>query len=306
MNILVLGAQGQLGFELCRSLMPLGQVTGLTRNEADLADLAGFNAALEAHPFDVVVNAAAYTAVDKAETETELAHTINGTAVGLLGEVAAQRGALVIHYSTDYVFDGTKPTPYLETDPTGPLNAYGQSKRAGEMALQESGADHLIFRTTWVYGARGANFFRTMLRVGKERETLSVVADQLGAPTFTRNLADMSAHVVVQAMRERYGRTGAHGTVPFQNGLYHLCNEGKTSWHGFATAIFEAARAKGLPMNVSEVKAITTDQYPLPARRPAYSHLDMSAFKARFGLAMPTWEDGLWACMDDYATLALA
>jgi dTDP-4-dehydrorhamnose reductase len=233
----------------------------------------------------VIVNAAAYTAVDKAETETGMAEAINATAPGILAEEAKRLGARLIHYSTDYVFDGTKASPYLEDDATAPLSAYGHSKRQGELAIAASGARHLILRTSWVYGLHGANFMKTMLRLGRERDELRVVGDQVGAPTWTRHLADATALILA-----------GHGTA---EGLYHLAASGETSWYGYAEAIFAEAQAIGLLEKSPKVNRITTAEYPLPASRPANSRLDCTRFTADFGLALPDWRTGLADCLAD-------
>jgi dTDP-4-dehydrorhamnose reductase len=296
MRLLVTGVNGQVGWELARSLMPLGDVIAADRSRCDLSQPQTLAALVAETAPDVIVNAAAYTAVDRAESEEALATTVNGTAPGELARAAKRHGALLIHYSTDYVFDGTKPSPYDEDDPVSPANAYGRSKLAGEIALRNSGCDHLILRTTWVFAARGGNFVRTMLRLGAERDTLRVVADQVGAPTWARNIADASALIVAQAQRER--RNGA-----FASGLFHLTSRGATSWHGFAEAIFAGARER-LPepgLKVADVTPIASAEYPAPALRPANSRLATGRVQARFGVDMPRWEDALARCLDELA-----
>lgn len=288
MNILLTGRNGQVGWELQRTLLPLGRIEAVDQQELDLADPAAIRRMLDALRPDVIVNPAAYTAVDKAESEPGLAHAVNAEAPALLAQWAARQGALMIHYSTDYVFDGAKPAPYVETDPAGPLGVYGRSKRAGEEAVLASGADHLIFRTSWVYGARGANFLRTMLRLAAEREELRVVNDQIGAPTWARFLAEATALALRQALAER-----RHGR--FESGLFHLACAGETSWHGFASAIVEGRQG----LRVKAVTPITTAEYPLPAPRPANSRLNTDAFRARFGLALPGWRDCLQLCLEE-------
>jgi dTDP-4-dehydrorhamnose reductase len=285
MKILLTGCGGQLGRELKRSLASLGELVACDRRHLDLSDPEALRAAVRSIAPSVIVNAAAYTAVDKAETETGLADAINAAAPGLLAEEARRLGARLIHYSTDYVFDGTKPTPYLETDATTPLSAYGRSKREGEKAIGASGARHLIFRTSWVYGLHGANFMKTMLRLGRERDELRVVADQVGAPTWTRHLADITA--LVLATRET------------AEGLYHLAASGETSWHGYAEAIFANAKATGLLDSSPLVHRISTAEYPLPAPRPANSRLDCTRFSRDFGLTLPDWRTGLADCLAD-------
>lgn len=288
MNILLTGKNGQVGWELQRTLLPLGRVAAFGHRELDLADAAAVRRKLEALRPDVIVNAAAYTAVDKAESEPELAHAINAAAPALLAQEAAKCGALLIHYSTDYVYDGAKTSPYVEYDPTKPLGAYGRSKLAGEAGIRAAGCDHLIFRTSWVYASRGANFLRTILRLAAEREELRIVADQVGAPTWARLIAEATAHALRQAMQER--RSGN-----FESGLFHLAAAGETSWHGFAGAIL--AGRSGL--RVKAVTPIATAEYPLPAPRPANSRLNTDAFRARFGLALPGWQDCLQLCLEE-------
>lgn len=299
MKILVTGANGQVGWELARSCMPLGEVVALDRHGFDLSrpeTLAARIAVL--HP-DVIINAAAYTAVDKAESEEALATVINGESVGAIGEGAKHCGALVLHYSTDYVFSGEGEHAHREDEATAPLNAYGRSKLAGELALQASGADHLILRTTWVYGVRGANFVRTMLRLGRERDSLGVVADQIGAPTWSRNIADASAQLARMACVERQqGR--------FQSAVLNLTSSGETSWHAFACAIFEEAR-RCMPevvLKVAEVKPIPASAYPTPARRPGNSRMDGSVLAQRYGIRMPHWRDALVSCLEDMGVSA--
>ena len=294
MRILLTGARGQVGWELARSLMPLGEVIAPGRERCDLARPETLAALVAELAPQVIVNAAAYTAVDRAETEETLAHRVNAEAVGELAVAARRAGALLVHYSTDYVFDGSKAGAYLEDDPVAPLNAYGRGKLAGEQAVAAAGCDYLIFRTTWVYAARGANFLLTMLRLGAEREALRVVADQFGAPTWARNIADASAQAVAQACRER-----AAGN--FRSGLFHMAGGGETSWHGFAEAIFAHAR-RVLPdrvLKVAEVVPIGSADYPTPAARPSNSRLDQQALAARFGLRLPHWEQALLRCLEE-------
>ena len=288
MNILLTGKNGQVGWELQRTLQPVGKVAAFSHAGLDLADAAAIRSKLDEVRPDVIVNAAAYTAVDKAESEPELAHEVNAVAPALLAQEAARRGALLIHYSTDYVYDGAKAAPYVESDKTNPLGAYGRSKLAGEEGIRASGCDHLIFRTSWVYAARGANFLRTILRLAAEREELRIVMDQIGAPTWARLIAEATALALRQALAER-----RHGR--FESGLFHLACAGETSWHGFASAI--VAGRSGL--RVKTVTPITTADYPLPAPRPANSRLDTSAFRARFGLALPDWRDCLPLCLEE-------
>jgi dTDP-4-dehydrorhamnose reductase len=285
MKILLTGSAGQLGRELKRSLAPLGELIACDRSQLDLADPDALRTAVRDLAPTVIVNAAAYTAVDKAETETGLAEAINAAAPGILAEEARRLGARLIHYSTDYVFDGTKASPYREDDATAPLSAYGRSKRQGELAIAASGARYLVLRTSWVYGLHGANFMKTMLRLGRERDELRVVGDQVGAPTWTRHLADATALILA-----------GHSTA---EGLYHLAASGETSWHGYAEAIFAEAQAIGLLEKSPKVNRITTAEYPLPAPRPANSRLDCTRFSTDFGLALPDWRTGLADCLAD-------
>lgn len=288
-KILLTGCSGQLGRELKRSLASLGELVACDRRRLDLTDPEALRDAVRAIAPAVIVNAAAYTAVDKAEAEPAVAEAINGVAPGILADEARRLGALLIHYSTDYVFDGTKPTPYTEDDIPAPLAAYGHSKRAGELAIAASGARHLIFRTSWVYGLHGANFMKTMLRLGREwnelRAPLRVVGDQIGAPTWTRHLADATALILDRR------------DTP--DGLYHLAAAGETSWHGYAEAIFAEAQRIGLLDKMPVVHRITSADYPLPAARPANSRLDSTRCQSDFGLALPDWRTGLIDCLAD-------
>jgi dTDP-4-dehydrorhamnose reductase len=294
MRIMLTGANGQVGWELSRSLMPLGEVIALTRSQCDLSHPESLPAIVQEIKPDVIVNAAAYTAVDKAEEEEELATIINGTSVGVLAEEAKKRNTLLIHFSTDYVFDGTKQTPYTEEDVPNPINAYGRSKLAGESAIQQVGGDYLILRTTWVYAARGKNFLKTMLRLAQEQEEIRIVADQYGAPTWSRNIADVTAHVLATSQREREAGK-------FTSTTYHLCASGLTSWHGFSSAIVE--RVKQLApigsIKTDSVLPIATEDYPLPAARPKNSQMDSSCLTARFGVTMPEWQHAMELCIGE-------
>ena len=287
MNLLLTGANGQVGFELQRSLAPLGKVHALNHAQCDLSKPDDLRRVMREIQPGIVVNAAAYTAVDKAESERDRAFAINGTAPGILGEEAARLNALVVHYSTDYVFDGKKTAPYVETDPPNPQSVYGASKLAGEQALQASGARYLIFRTSWVYGAHGGNFAKTILRLAGEREELKVVADQFGAPTSAALIADVTAQVVGD-----YNRRAA-GDFPL--GLYHLAASGVTQWQEYACAVVQAAynSGKALKLRMERIHPITTAEYPLPAPRPSNSRLDTSKLVITFGLHMPDWRLGL-------------
>lgn len=294
MNILVLGSQGQVGWELARSLLPLGKVTALGRQEVDLSNPDALRQAVRASEPGLIVNAAAYTAVDKAESDESLAMTVNGMAPGILAEEAKQHKALLIHYSTDYVFDGMSPRPYLETDPTNPQSAYGRSKLAGEEAIAAAGCDHLILRTSWVYGARGYNFMRTVLRLARERESLRIVADQTGAPTWSRWIADATSHIARQAI-------GRQSVREFSSGTYHLACADQTTWHGFANAIVDEYR-KLYPdsgLAVKSIEPIATADYPLPAKRPANSRLDGSKLSVDYAITSPHWRHALQLCMAD-------
>jgi dTDP-4-dehydrorhamnose reductase len=277
-RILLLGCDGNVGWELQRALAPLGELIAHNRNSCDLSDFDSIHRALEAANPTVVVNAGAYTAVDKAEQEPALAQRINAEAVGVIAEATQRRNALFIHYSTDYVFDGQKTGWYSETDTTNPQSAYGHSKCLGEEAILASGCRHLIFRTSWVFATRGSNFAKTMLRLAQERDTLRVIADQWGAPTSAELIADITAH----ALREICAGRAIEG-------LYHLAAAGETSWHGYAKFVIEQVRALGFILTVREIEAIATDEYPLPAKRPANSRLNTEKLRAAFGLALPDW-----------------
>ena len=306
MKILLLGANGQLGRSFVEDggLAARGELLVATRGgmlwngeRAELADLAapGLDTLLERLCPDVIVNAAAYTAVDRAEQEEALATRINGQAVGEMGAWAAAHGALVLHYSTDYVFDGSARTPYPIDAPTGPLGAYGRSKLAGEEALRASGADHLILRTAWVYAPHGQNFLRTMLRLGAERDELRVVADQHGAPTSTALIVRTSLALLDRWFALPAARAGLRGT-------HHVVASGHTSWHGFACAIFDEAQARGLLARVPRVLPIATADYPTPARRPAWSVLDNTGLGRLLGTPLPDWREGLREVMDRLAS----
>lgn len=295
MKILLTGGNGQVGWELIRALLPLGEVITTNRAQADLSDLDNLRRTVQKYSADVIVNAAAYTAVDKAETEESLAFLINAEALGVLAEEAKKTGALLVHYSTDYVFDGTKISAYAEDDVPNPVNIYGQSKLAGEKAVQATGADYLILRTSWVYAARGHNFLKTVLRLAAEREELNIVADQIGSPTWARLIAETTAHVIRQSMLER--RSGG-----FDSGLYHLTTAGETSWHGFAQTIVDIVRQQGnQALKNRIINPIPTADYPLPAKRPANSLLATGRLERHFGLKMPVWDKALKLCMEDMA-----
>jgi dTDP-4-dehydrorhamnose reductase len=285
MQILLFGANGQVGHELARSLPALGTLVALDRSQADLEDPASIAAAISRHRPDIVINAAAYTAVDRAESEPEKARRINALAPAAMAAELARLGGLLVHYSTDYVFDGTKPGPYLETDPTNPLSVYGATKLEGERLVAASGCRHLIFRTSWVYADRGHNFLKTILRLARERESLSIVADQTGVPTSAALLARVAAEALARC-------SGPEPARP-ESGIYHLCPAGLTSWHDYARFIVAEAIAAGAPLRatVESVLPIPSSAYPTPARRPANSQLDTSKLRRALGCPLPPWED---------------
>ena len=294
MKILLLGKNGQVGWELQRSLAPLGEVVALDRQGAaglcgDLADPDGIAATVRTVAPDVIVNAAAYTAVDKAESEAELAQTINAVTPGVLAREAERLGAWLVHYSTDYVFDGQGLAPWREEDACAPLNTYGESKRAGELAV-EACSRLLLLRTSWVYAARGANFLRTMLRLAAERDALRVVGDQHGAPTGAELIADVTAHALRQAIAE-----------PSLAGSYHLAAGGETHWQGYARHVVAGALARGATLRAvpERIAAIRSDEYPTPARRAANSRLDCRKLQTAFGLSLPDWRVGVDRVLDE-------
>ena len=282
-SFLVIGSRGQVGWELMRTLQPLGCVTGVDYPDLDLTRPESVRPWLNQTRPDVVVNAAAYTAVDRAEAEPDLARCVNATAPALLAEETRRRGAWLVHYSTDYVFDGHQKTPYREDAPPNPLNEYGRSKLAGDLAVQQAGGRHLIFRLCWVYGGRGQNFLRTMLRLFTTREEVRVVNDQWGAPTWSRHIAETTALALAHVL---------HAPEPEAYcGLYHLAAGGVTTWHGFARAIWE--RMPAAVRRCREVVPITTAEYPTPARRPVRAVLDCDKLERVFGLRLPDWETSL-------------
>lgn len=291
MKILLLGATGQLGWELQRALQPLGDVVPCTRSPAsshtrcvDLARPENLTPLLDELQPQLIVNAAAYTAVDRAESEPALAHAVNACAPGVLADWAATHQATLVHYSTDYVFDGSGQRPWQEDDATAPLNVYGASKLAGEQAVRASGCPHLLLRTSWVYGARGANFARTMLRLASERDSLRVVDDQIGAPTGADLLADVTAHAL-RALR----------ADPALSGTYHCAAAGHTSWHGYARFVLDWAHEHGLPLRArsEDVEPVPSSAYPTPAQRPLNSRLDTNRLRETVGLHLPTWQQGV-------------
>ena len=288
MKILLFGKNGQVGWELQRSLAPLGELVALDTDSLDLCgdftQLEGIVQTVRAVAPDIIVNAAAHTAVDKAESESELVRTINALAPGGLAQEAKRSGALLIHYSTDYVFDGSGDQPWVETDPTGPLSVYGKTKLEGEEAIRASGCRNIIFRTSWVYAARGGNFAKTMLRLAQERDSLAVIDDQIGAPTGADLLSDVTAHAI-KMVRQR----------PELSGLYHLTASGQTSWHGYASFVINFARQAGLAVKVAPeaIRPVPTSEFPTPARRPKNSRLDTRKLQNTFDLNLPHWQIGI-------------
>ena len=297
MKILLLGKNGQVGWELQRSLAPLGELIALDRHSpdlcGDLAKLQGLADTVRAVRPDVIVNAAAHTAVDKAESEPELARTLNALAPGVLAQEAAKIGALLVHYSTDYVFDGSGTRPWTETDTPAPLSVYGQTKLEGEQAIQAACPNHLIFRTSWVYAARGENFAKTMLRLAQERERLTVIDDQFGAPTSADLLADVTAHALRQLLQR-----------PTDAGLYHLVAGGETSWHGYANYVIAQSQRTQAAIKIvaKEVVPVPTSAFPTPARRPRNSRMDTSKLQTTFGLKLPHWQQGVARMLDEVST----
>lgn len=287
-RILVTGKNGQLGYELQRSLSPLAEVIALGRVGCDLCNEKALRAVIQQLKPDIIVNAAAYTAVDKAESEPDVAEAVNHLALKVIGEEAEKLSAIVIHYSTDYVYDGSKQTPYLETDATNPQGVYGLSKLAGELALAKACHKHFIFRTSWVLGAYGNNFAKTILRLAATKENLRVVADQYGAPTTAALLADITAHVIARMLKYSIDIK-----IPF--GVYHLAASGRTNWHEYAKFVVASAHENGKPLALStdNIKAISTNEYPTLAKRPENSSLNTSKFQNAFDLLLPDWQVGV-------------
>ncbi len=288
MKILLFGKSGQVGWELQRSLAPLGELVALDSGSKDMCgdftNLDGIVETVRKVVPDIIVNAAAHTAVDKAESEPELVRIINAQAAAVLAQESKKLNAWLVHYSTDYVFDGSGDKPWLETDATGPLNVYGATKLEGEQLIQQSGCKHLIFRTSWVYGARGGNFAKTMLRLGRERESLKVIDDQIGAPTGADLLADVTAHAIRTArQREEV------------SGIYHLVAGGETSWHGYASHVLDYARRAGVVLKVADdaIHPVPTSAFPTPARRPHNSRLNIEKLQNTFDLHLPPWQAGV-------------
>ena len=289
MKILVTGINGQVGFELHRSLQALGEVVAVDRAQMDLSKLQQVRDVIRAVRPDLIVNPAAYTAVDQAEDERELAFRINGEAPAVMAEEAKKLGAGLVHFSTDYVFDGSKVGPYVETDPTCPVNVYGASKLAGEQAIIAAGVPHLILRTSWVYGMRGKNFLLTVLRLAAERDQLRIVGDQFGSPTWSRTIADTTAQLLAR-LDAREGLLAA--MAGGQGGIYHLTASGSTSWHGFTEQIVAHPSVANKP----QVTAIATHEYPLPARRPHNSVMAAGRLAAQ-GIHLPGWQSALGLCL---------
>lgn len=293
MKILLLGKNGQLGWELQRSLAYLGEILALDRLGergfcGNLSDLEGLCTTVATFKPDVIINAAAYTAVDKAESEPALAELINTKAPQLLAQEALKINALLVHYSTDYVFDGDGSAFWTENETPAPINEYGKSKLAGEQAIQASGCQYLVFRTSWVYGSKGNNFAKTMLRLASERQTLSVISDQFGAPTSAALLADCTAHAIYQTIRN-----------PQLIGLYHLAASGITTWYDYASLVIENAKARGQALAVAKINPIATANYPTPAKRPHNSRLDTTKFCDSFELVLPEWQYGVIRMLDE-------
>lgn len=294
MKILLLGKNGQVGWELQRSLSVLGDLVALDRHGpdlcGDLANLQGIARTVQTVRPDVIVNAAAHTAVDRAESEPDLAHTLNALAPGLLAQEAAKLGALLVHYSTDYVFDGSGTRAWVETDTPAPLSVYGRTKLEGERLIAAACPRHLIFRTSWVYGARGGNFAKTMLRLAQQRERLTVIDDQFGAPTGADLLADVTAHAILSVLQQ-----------PQQAGLYHLAAGGETSWYGYAKYVLAQSQhaQSTIKLIAVSVDPVPTGAFPTPARRPLNSRLDTAKLQAAFGLRLPPWQQGVARMLDE-------
>ena len=293
MKILLTGAKGQLGRVLHQLLPAIGPVTAVDRDEVDFSDKDALHSLLQIEKPTLIVNAAAFTDVDGAETTPDLANAVNGTAPEVIAAWAAANGAAMFHYSTDYVFDGSGKAPWKESDPTNPINAYGESKRRGDEAVLASGAAFLVMRTSWVYAAHGQNFLRTMLRLGSERSELRVVADQIGAPTSANLLADTTVEIIRSATDDLPTLLNARG------GIVNVTPSGETSWHGFAEAIFTSARQRDMPLQIQRVEPIPSSEYPLPATRPLNSRLALETVRDKFGMVMPSWQETLESVLDE-------
>jgi len=288
-TILVTGVNGQVGFELLRSLQGLGRVVACDRSMLDLSDLDRVRDVVRQLKPAIIVNPAAYTAVDKAETDVAAARRLNVEVPRVFAEEAARSGAALVHYSTDYVFDGTKEGAYVETDPTNPQNVYGLTKLEGEQAIAATGCAHLLLRTSWVYGRRGKNFLLTMLKLASERPELKIVADQVGAPTWANSIATLTAHIVAQGLCAQ-----SHEWWQSRSGVYHFAASGETSWHGFAEAIFDIAFGDKAPVAIP----ISASDYPVPAKRPANSRMSCDKLSKTFELRMPNWKEALRLCLE--------
>mgnify|MGYP001585284680 CR=1 FL=1 len=305
-KILLAGSNGQIGWELHRCLAPLGKVIAPNHQQMDLTNPNAIRATIREIAPAIIVNAAAYTAVDQAESQPDLAMAVNGIAPGIMAEEAKKLGAVMVHYSTDYVFDGCASVPYREDDRPNPLSVYGNSKLAGEQAIQTAGACHLIFRTSWVYAARGKNFLLTILRLARERDELEIVADQVGAPTWGRTIASATATILGQPLARLAADAPATASLlPWfeqVSGIYHLTASGQTSWHGFAERILQevAPPSDSAPTSAwPKLVSITTADFPLPARRPAYSVMSNAKLFETFGIALPEWEKSLRLCVQE-------
>ncbi|MGP9632689.1 dTDP-4-dehydrorhamnose reductase [Halomonas sp. AOP43-A1-21] len=294
MNIFITGGNGQVGFELQRQFAIFGNILAPTRQELDLTNAQAVDTYLAKHQPALILNAAAYTAVDKAESEPEQARRLNAELPAQLAQYAAQQDITLVHYSSDYVYPGNGETPWQEDSPTGPLSIYGQTKLEGDNAITESGANHLIFRTSWVYAARGNNFMKTMLRLGREREALNIVNDQIGAPTPARLIAQVTA----LAFTPHHSQFTTH--IP--QGIYHLAPRGETSWHGFACEFFSQAlkAGKALAITPENTAGIPTSEYPTPAKRPLNSRMNLAKLEAALGVTLPHWQSQLALTLSEY------
>ena len=299
-KILLTGKNGQVGWELQRTLAALGEVTAVGRRDMNLADPDIIRKVIREIRPSLIVNAAAYTAVDKAESESDMAMAINGIAPGVMAEEAKRLNAAIIHYSTEYVFDGSKQSPYLEGDTVNPLNEYGKTKLAGEQAIQAIGAPHLILRTSWVYGARGRNFLLTILKLALERDELKIVDDQRGAPTWSRMLAEVTSQIATQHFSSL-----CRQPIPISDvsGIYHVVSGGSTSWYGFAGKILEGA-LRHAPQSMPKLIPISTSDYPSPAKRPLNSRMSNNKLAHVYGMAIPSWETSLALCLDEVAQVS--
>lgn len=288
-KILITGADGQIGWELRRSLADLGTIYPCTHQVLDIGNAAALQAKIQEFKPNILINAAAYTAVDQAESDAETAMRINGIAPGIMAEEAKKIGAIFIHYSTDYVFDGQAHTPYQENQTPHPLNVYGKSKLAGEEAVQAVGGMYFIFRTSWVYGKHGKNFLLNMLKLAQDQKKLTIVNDQLGAPTWSRSIAEATSQILAITQNQRHKE---------EWGMYHMVCEGYTSWYGFAKMIFQYEKLTNTCFHIPVVNPIPSDQYPQKAVRPKYSVLSTQKLKQEFGLVLPSWEEALKLCME--------